>query len=61
MSDTYTAVAEFAQSWGLLYFFIAFVVIVIWVMWPSRKRRFDDASKIPFREDDPVDKSSDKE
>jgi cytochrome c oxidase cbb3-type subunit 4 len=61
MSDTYTAVAEFAQSWGLLYFFVAFVVIVIWVMWPSRKRGFDDASKIPFREDDPVGKSSDKE
>lgn len=52
MSDTYNAVAEFAQSWGLLYFFIAFVVIVILVMRPSRKRNYDDASKIPFREDE---------
>ena len=52
MSDTYNAVAEFAQSWGLLYFFIAFVVIVILVMRPSRKRKYDDASKIPFREDE---------
>jgi cytochrome c oxidase cbb3-type subunit 4 len=59
MSDTYTAVAEFAQSWGLLYFFIAFVVVVIWVMRPSRKRRYEDASQIPFREDQPVKKSKD--
>jgi cytochrome c oxidase cbb3-type subunit 4 len=59
MSDTYTAVAEFAQSWGLLYFFIAFVVIVIWVMRPSRRRRYEDASKIPFREDKPVNKDED--
>jgi cytochrome c oxidase cbb3-type subunit 4 len=59
MSDTYTAVAEFAQSWGLLYFFIAFVVVVVWVMRPSRKRRYEDASQIPFREDQPVEKSKD--
>jgi cytochrome c oxidase cbb3-type subunit 4 len=59
VSDTYTAVAEFAQSWGLLYFFIAFVAIVIWVMWPSRKRKYEDASKIPFREDQREDKDKD--
>jgi cytochrome c oxidase cbb3-type subunit IV len=59
MSDTYIALAEFAQSWGLLYFFIAFVVIVIWVMWPSRKRKYQDASKIPFREDKRLDKDED--
>ena len=59
MSDTYTAVAEFAQSWGLLYFFIAFVAIVIWVMWPSRKRKYEDASEIPFREDQREDKDKD--
>ena len=31
MSDTYTTLAEFAQSGGLLYFFVAFVVIVVLV------------------------------
>jgi cytochrome c oxidase cbb3-type subunit IV len=55
MSDTYTALAEFAQSWGLLYFFIAFVVIVILVMRPSRKRTYEDDAKIPFREDEDKD------
>lgn len=51
MPETYAAVAHFAQSWGLLYFFIAFCVIVAWVMWPGRKRGYDEASKIPLRED----------
>jgi cytochrome c oxidase cbb3-type subunit 4 len=59
MSDTYTAVAKFAQSWGLLYFFIAFVAVVVWVMWPSRKRQYEDASKITFREDNRTDKNKD--
>ena len=52
MSDTYTTLAEFAQSWGLLYFFVAFVVIVILVIRPSRKRQYEDASRIPLREDE---------
>ena len=51
MSDTYTAVAEFAQSWGLLYFFVAFVAIVALVMRPSRKRTYEEMAKLPLRED----------
>ncbi|KAB2873996.1 MAG: cbb3-type cytochrome c oxidase subunit 3 [Bauldia sp.] len=51
MSDTYAAVAHFAQSWGLLYFFIAFIVIVVLVMRPSRKRAYEEMAKLPLRED----------
>lgn len=51
MFDNYRSVAEFAQSWGLLYFFIAFVVIVILVLRPSKRRGYDDAARIPLRED----------
>lgn len=51
MFDSYRSVAEFAQSWGLLYFFIAFVVIVILVLRPSKRRAYDDAARIPLRED----------
>ena len=35
MSETYEAVAQFAQSWGLLYFFLVFVAVVVFVMRPS--------------------------
>ena len=51
MPDTYRAVAEFAQSWGLLYFFAVFVVVVLLVMRPSQKRRYDQAARLPLNED----------
>ena len=51
MSDSYRAVAEFAQSWGLLYFFAVFVVVVLLVMRPSQKRRYDQAARLPLNED----------
>jgi len=51
MSDTYRAVAEFAQSWGLLYFFAVFVAVVVLVMRPSQKRRYDKAARLPLSED----------
>jgi cytochrome c oxidase cbb3-type subunit 4 len=53
MSETYQAVAGFAQTWGLMYFVIIFVVVIAYALWPSRraKKKFDDAARIPFRED----------
>jgi cytochrome c oxidase cbb3-type subunit 4 len=52
MSETYAAAAHFAQSWGLLYFFLVFVAVVLFVMRPSRKARYEDAARLPIREDD---------
>jgi cytochrome c oxidase cbb3-type subunit IV len=49
--DTYNAVAHFAQSWGLVYFFVVFCVIVVFVMRPSRKKQYEDAARMPLRED----------
>ncbi len=51
MDPTYKAVAEFAQTWGLIYFMAIFVAVVIYALWPSRKKQFDDAARIPLRED----------
>ena len=51
MDPTYKAVAEFAQTWGLLYFVAIFAVVVIYALWPSRKKKFDEAARIPLRED----------
>jgi cytochrome c oxidase cbb3-type subunit 4 len=51
MDPTYKALTEFAQTWGLLFFFIAvFVAIAAYAFWPSKKKKFDDAA--PLREDD---------
>jgi cytochrome c oxidase cbb3-type subunit 4 len=51
MDETYKAVAEFAQQWGLLYFAAIFVCVLIYALWPSRQKAFDEAARIPLRED----------
>jgi cytochrome c oxidase cbb3-type subunit IV len=53
MDPTYKAVAEFAQTWGMIYFVAIFVAVLAYALWPSRKqqKQFDDAARIPLRED----------
>jgi len=51
MSSTYQMLAEFAQTWGLIYFVILFALVVAYALWPSSKRKFDEAARIPLRED----------
>jgi cytochrome c oxidase cbb3-type subunit 4 len=51
MDATYRALAEFAQTWGLAYFLAVFVGVLIYALWPSRQRQFDEAAHIPLRED----------
>ena len=48
---TYRALAEFAQTWGLLYFVALFLIVLVYALWPSRKKKFDEAARIPLRED----------
>jgi cytochrome c oxidase cbb3-type subunit 4 len=51
MDSTYRAVAEFAQTWGLAYFVIVFLAVLVYALWPSRKEQFEQAARIPLRED----------
>ena len=51
MNPTYRAFAEFAQTWGLVYFVAVFVVVLIYALWPSSQRQFDEDARIPLRED----------
>ncbi|HTT47936.1 MAG TPA: cbb3-type cytochrome c oxidase subunit 3 [Pseudolabrys sp.] len=51
MDPTYQAVAEFAQTWGLVYFAVIFVAVLVYALWPSRKAQFDHAARIPLQED----------
>jgi cbb3-type cytochrome oxidase subunit 3 len=37
--------------------FVVFIGIVIWVMAPRNKRRFDAAEKLPFRDETPAPRS----
>jgi cytochrome c oxidase cbb3-type subunit 4 len=51
MDQTYRMLAEFAQTWGLAYFVAVFLVVLIYALWPSRQHHFDEAARIPLRED----------
>jgi cytochrome c oxidase cbb3-type subunit 4 len=51
MPATYKALAEFAQTWGLAYFVIVFLLVIAYALWPSRKERFEQNARIPLRED----------
>ena len=51
MNQTYRALAEFPQTWGLVYFVAVFVVVLTYALWPSRAQQFEDAARMPLRED----------
>ncbi|MFX5747337.1 cbb3-type cytochrome c oxidase subunit 3, partial [Acinetobacter baumannii] len=51
MMSTYSFLAIFAQTAGLLYFVGIFLGVVLYAFWPRNKTRFDAAAHIPLRED----------
>ena len=51
MNETYRALAEFAQTWGLLYFVGLFLCVLVYALSPRRKHEFEDAARLPLSED----------
>ena len=51
MNPTYRALAEFAQTWGLAYFVGVCLIVLAYALWPSRKAQFEEAARMPHRED----------
>jgi cytochrome c oxidase cbb3-type subunit IV len=49
---TYDEVQEFVHSWGLVYFTLMFLAAAIYAYWPKNKKRFQDAARIPFEDED---------
>ena len=43
--------AHYAPTIGLLFFFLAFVSIVIWAMRPSKKQELEALANIPLKND----------
>ena len=48
---SHQTLAEFAQTWGLLYFVILFAAVVWYALRPKNRKRFEDAANIPLKED----------
>ncbi|USG60422.1 cbb3-type cytochrome c oxidase subunit 3 [Sneathiella marina] len=47
----YNSVSAFAQSYGLLYLFGVFLIVLAYALWPRNKEKFDKAAQIPLEED----------
>lgn len=50
--ETYTALRQFADSWGLLFLFLFFVGVVIFAFRPGSKKTAQDAANIPLKDDE---------
>jgi cytochrome c oxidase cbb3-type subunit IV len=48
---TYLAMTKITQTWGLAYFLIIFTTATAYALWPSRQKQFDEAARMPLRED----------
>ncbi|GLQ05983.1 cbb3-type cytochrome c oxidase subunit 3 [Sneathiella chinensis] len=48
---SYQEVSAFAQTYGLLYLFGLFVIVVAYALWPRNKDKFNDAANIPFEKE----------
>jgi len=51
MSSSYAFFSHFAQTWGLVYFFVIFLLVIAYALWPSRQKQFEESARIPLRED----------
>jgi len=47
----YHTLAEFAQTWGLVYMMVLFAGVLIYALRPGAKKTFDRAAQIPLKED----------
>jgi cytochrome c oxidase cbb3-type subunit IV len=51
MNLEYQLMRTFADSWGLLFMVLIFVIAVFRALRPSARQRHDEAANIPFKED----------
>lgn len=51
----YEALSSFAQTGGLIYFVVMFLVALTYACWPKNKSKFDHAAHMPLSEKEPLD------
>lgn len=49
--ETYTAMRQFADSWGLIAMALFFVGVIVFTLRPGGKLQADEAASIPLKED----------
>jgi cytochrome c oxidase cbb3-type subunit 4 len=48
----YDQMRHFADTWGMVFIFVVFLIVVARLFMPGARERADDAAMIPFREHD---------
>ncbi len=48
----YEALRQFADSWGLLYLFALFIIIILFTFRPGSLKIAKEAAEIPLKEED---------
>ncbi|MBN7755694.1 cbb3-type cytochrome c oxidase subunit 3 [Nitratireductor aquimarinus] len=49
--EAYTALRQFADSWGLLAMTVFFIGVVIFAFRPGSKKSAEEAARIPLKDD----------
>jgi cytochrome c oxidase cbb3-type subunit 4 len=47
----YEQIAHFAATYGLIYLVILFAGALAYAFWPSNRKKFEDAARLPLEED----------
>jgi cytochrome c oxidase cbb3-type subunit 4 len=48
---THESISHFAQTWGLVYLVVLFLGVLVYAFRPGAKKKFEDAARIPLKED----------
>ena len=49
---TYESASTFSQVAAMIIFIALFIGVILYVFWPSNKKKFDDAAKLPLEKED---------
>ncbi|MBF0179937.1 MAG: cbb3-type cytochrome c oxidase subunit 3 [Magnetococcales bacterium] len=41
----FNELVNFSKQFGLVWFFLLFVAILVWAFWPGNKKRFEDEGR----------------
>ncbi len=47
----YNELRHLADSWGLVYLMVVFIAVVVFTFRPWARKSYDEAAKIPLKED----------
>ncbi|HSM18958.1 MAG TPA: cbb3-type cytochrome c oxidase subunit 3 [Hyphomicrobiales bacterium] len=47
----YETLRHFADTWGLVFLVVVFLGVIMWVMRPGSEETYEEAARIPLKED----------